>query len=102
MASTTSLIPFERPASATDVAQDHSLLEIDRELDMLLEQIEDEIEEQGEASKEAMERFEVFCKAMNVKVDLPGQRSLICLTFCKSKGPIQADGFSVLALSFHV
>jgi Siphovirus Gp157 len=57
----------------TDVANDHSLLTLDRELDFLLEQIEDEIEESGEASKEAMERFQLFCQAMNVKVDRIGR-----------------------------
>lgn len=57
----------------TDVADDHSLLTLDRELDFLLEQIEDEIEESGEASKEAMERFQLFCQAMNVKVDRVGR-----------------------------
>jgi len=31
----------------TDVADDHSLLTLDRELDFLLEQIEDEIEERA-------------------------------------------------------
>jgi hypothetical protein len=49
----------------TDVANDHSLLRLDCELDLLLEQIEDEIEETGEASKEAMERLQLFCQAMN-------------------------------------
>jgi Gp157 protein len=39
---------------------------------LLLEQIEDEIEESGEASKEAMDRFELFCQAMNVKADRIG------------------------------
>jgi Siphovirus Gp157 len=57
----------------TDVADDHSLLTLDRELDFLLEQIEDEIEESGEASKEAMERLQLFCQAMNVKVDRIGR-----------------------------
>ena len=57
----------------TDVADDHSLLTIDRELDFLLEQIEDEIEESGEASKEAMDRLELFCQTMNVKVDRVGR-----------------------------
>ena len=50
----------------TDVADDHSLLTLDRDLDFLLEQIEDEIEESGEASKEAMDRLQLFCLAMNV------------------------------------
>jgi Siphovirus Gp157 len=57
----------------TDVADDHSLLTLDRELDFLLEQIEDEIEESGEASKEAMERLQLFCQAMNVKIDRIGR-----------------------------
>ena len=57
----------------TDVADDHSLLTLDRELDFLLERIEDEIEESGEASKEAMERLQLFCQAMNVKVDRIGR-----------------------------
>jgi hypothetical protein len=62
------------PAPApTDVADDHSLLTLDRELDFLLERIEDEIEESGEASKEAMERLQLFCQSMNVKVDRIGR-----------------------------
>ena len=56
-----------------DIANDHSLLKLDHELDLLLEQIEDEIEESGEASKEAMERLQLFCQAMNVKVDRIGR-----------------------------
>jgi hypothetical protein len=71
----TPLIPFEgAPApSPARIADDHSLLKIDQELDLLLEQIEDEIEEGGEASKEAMDRLELFCQAMNVKVDRIGR-----------------------------
>ena len=67
----TPLIPFQGTTSAvsspTLVAADHSLLELDSELDALLDQIQDEIEEHGEASAEAMERFQVFCQAMDVK-----------------------------------
>jgi hypothetical protein len=59
--------------SSTDVANDHSLLKLDHELDLLLEQIEDEIEESGEASKQAMERLQLFCQAMNVKVNRIGR-----------------------------
>jgi hypothetical protein len=76
-ATTTPLIPFEAaPAAAptpNDIADDHSLLKIDQELDFLMEQIEDEIEESGEVSKEAMDRLELFCQAMNVKVDRVGR-----------------------------
>ena len=57
------------PSSPTSIATEHSLLELDSELDALLDQIQDEIEEQGEASAEAMERFQLFCRAMDVKID---------------------------------
>jgi len=68
------LFPSAGPApTPTDVADDHSLLKLDYELDLLLEQIEDEIEESGEASKEAMDRLQLFCQAMNVKVDRIGR-----------------------------
>jgi Siphovirus Gp157 len=73
---TTPLIPFDTaPAAPTpnDIANDYSLLKIDQELDFLMEQIEDEIEESGEASKEAMDRLQMFCQAMNVKVDRIGR-----------------------------
>ena len=66
---TTPLIPFDTaPAAPTanDIADDDSLLKIDQELDFLMEQIEDEIEESGEASKEAMDRLQMFCQAMKV------------------------------------
>jgi hypothetical protein len=72
-ATITSLIPFQpttgAPPSPTAVAMDHSLLELDSELDALLDRIQDEIEEQGEASAEAMERLQLFCEAMDVKID---------------------------------
>src|ERR1700747_1395095 len=78
---------FEVPAAATTaaaeaqaapvpkpspVASETSLFELDAELDFLLEQIEDEIEEHGEASPESMKRMQLFCQAMNVKVDRIG------------------------------
>jgi hypothetical protein len=73
----TPLIPFQGTTGAlsspTLVAADHSLLELDSELDALLDQIQDEIEEHGEASAEAMERFQVFCQAMDVKIDRIGR-----------------------------
>ena len=71
----TPLIPLEgAPApSPARIADDHSPLKIDQELDLLLEHIEDEIEESGEASNEAMDRLELFCQAMNVKVDRIGR-----------------------------
>ena len=51
----------------------NSLLELDSELDALLDQIQDEIEEQGEATAEAMERLQLFCEAMDVKIDRIGR-----------------------------
>jgi hypothetical protein len=67
------LSEFTPAPSPTEVADDHSLLKLDYELDLLLEQIEDEIEESGEASKEAMDRLQLFCQPMNVKVDRIGR-----------------------------
>jgi Siphovirus Gp157 len=61
------------PSSPTSIATDHSLLELDSDLDGLLDQIQDEIEERGEASAEAMERLQLFCQAMDVKIDRIGR-----------------------------
>lgn len=76
-ATATPLIPFQHPTDAgpspTSIASDHSLLELDNELDALLDQIQDEIDEQGEASTEAMDRLQMFCQAMDVKVDRLGR-----------------------------
>ena len=73
----TPLIAFQpttvAPSSPTAVATDHSLLELDTELDALLDQIQDEIEEQREASAESMERLQLFCEAMDVKIDRIGR-----------------------------
>ena len=61
MVATMSPIPFEAAPmvvpTVADIADDHTLLKLDQELDFLLEQIEDEIEEIGEASKESMDRL---------------------------------------------
>jgi hypothetical protein len=73
---TNPLIQFDTPPAApspNDLAADHSLLTLDQELDLLLDQIEDEIEESGEASKETMDRLQMFSQAMNVKVDRIGR-----------------------------
>jgi hypothetical protein len=55
------------------IAQEHSLFEIDRELDTLLDEIEVEIESRGEASVELVERFQQFCDAHGEKVDRIGR-----------------------------
>jgi hypothetical protein len=67
-------VPAPEGAAATPsrVASENSLFELDMELDALLEQIEDEIEDRGEATPESMSRMQLFCEAMNVKVDRIG------------------------------
>ena len=57
------------------IAQEHSLFEIDRELDALLDEIEEEIENRGEASSELLERFQQFCQAHSEKADRIGASS---------------------------
>lgn len=91
-ATATPLIPFQTPtgspSSPTSIATDHSLLELDIELDALLEQIQDEIEEQGEASAEAMDRFQLFCEAMDLKIDRIGRFLRVMETraeYCKKE-----------------
>jgi Siphovirus Gp157 len=86
----TPLIPFQVTTSTLSspavVATEHSLLELDSELDAMLDRIQDEIEEQGEASAEAMERLQVFCQAMDVKIDRIGRFLRIMETraeYCK-------------------
>ena len=67
---------------------DHSLLDLDFELDALLDQIQDEIDELGEASAEAMERLQLFCEAMDVKIDRIGRFLRIMETraeYCKKE-----------------
>jgi hypothetical protein len=88
----TPLIPFQSgsgsPSSPTAIAMDHSLLELDSELDALLDQIQDEIEEQGEATAEAMERLQLFCEAMDVKIDRIGRFLKVMETraeYCKKE-----------------
>lgn len=55
------------------IAQEHSLFEIDRELDNLLDEIEEEIQSRGEAPAELVERFEQFCEAHGEKADRIGR-----------------------------
>jgi hypothetical protein len=88
---TTHLIAFQpttgAPSSPASIATDHSLLELDSELDALLDQIQDEIEEQGEAGAEAMERFQLFCQAMDVKIDRIGTLAAAILSVRPSHYP---------------
>ena len=78
----------EAPASPTAIATDHSLLELDFELDALLDEIQDEIGEHGEATAEAMERLQLFSQAMDVKIDRIGRFLRIMETraeYCKKE-----------------
>jgi hypothetical protein len=91
-ATLTPLIPFQpatgAPSSPTSIVTDHSLLELDSELDALLDQIQDEIEGHGEPSAEAMERLQLFCQAMDVKIDRIGRFLRVMETraeYCKKE-----------------
>ena len=55
------------------IAQEHSLFDIDRELDILLDDIEEEIENRGEASAELVDPFQQFCEAHGEKADRIGR-----------------------------
>jgi Siphovirus Gp157 len=55
------------------LAQEYSLFEIDRELDILLDEIEEEIENRGEASAELIGRFQQFFEAHGEKADRIGR-----------------------------
>ena len=57
----------------SSLAQEHSLFEIDRELDTLLDEIEEEIETRGDASAELVDRFQQFCEAHGEKADRIGR-----------------------------
>jgi hypothetical protein len=77
-----------------DVADDHSLLTLDRELDFILEWIEDEIEENGDASKDAMDRLQLFCRAINLKIDRIGRYRAAMesrVTHCKNEAARYTD-----------
>jgi hypothetical protein len=55
------------------IAAEHSLFEIDHELDALFEDIEDGVENHGEASAELLDRFQQFCEAHAEKADRIGR-----------------------------
>jgi Siphovirus Gp157 len=71
------VLPFaqtqEKKTPSESIASDHSLLEIDRELDILFDTMQDELEETGEASQDSIERFHMFCDAYGEKVDRIGR-----------------------------
>lgn len=54
-------------------AQENSLFEIDRELDLLLDEIQEETEEGSEEVRgELVQKFHEFCEAYSEKVDRIG------------------------------
>lgn len=55
------------------IASEHSLLEIDREIDLTLDQMQDELEETGAIGEESWNRFQSFCEAFGQKVDRLGR-----------------------------
>ncbi len=71
------VLPFassqETKAVPESIAADHSILEIDRELDLLFDKMQEELEESGVASSESIERFHAFCDAYGKKVDRIGR-----------------------------
>lgn len=65
--------PHEELKPVPVVTAEHSLLEIDREMDVLLDHIQDELEEAGEPSPESKARFEQLCDVFGDKVDRIGR-----------------------------
>ena len=86
------VLPFspaqEKKSAPETIVSDHSLLEIDRELDVLFDQMQDELEENGVASPESVARFHDFCDAYGEKVDRIGQFIRVMearTTYCKAE-----------------
>ena len=71
------VLPFASPQEELKpipiVTAEHSLLEIDREMDVLFDHIQDELEETGEPSEESKARFEQLCDVFGDKVDRIGR-----------------------------
>lgn len=71
------VLPFEAPQAERKpvpvTATEHSLLEIDREMDVLFDRIQDELEETGEPSQESKDRFQQLCDVFGDKVDRIGR-----------------------------
>jgi hypothetical protein len=53
-------------------AENNSLFEIDRELDLLLDEIQEEVEDGKEIWTDLLVRFQDFCDAHDEKVDRIG------------------------------
>ena len=72
------VLPFAPPQEelkpvAVVATAEHSLLEIDREMDVLFDHIQDELEEAGEPSQESKDRFQQLCDVFGDKVDRIGR-----------------------------
>jgi hypothetical protein len=65
--------PQEELKPVAVVTTEHSLLEIDREMDVLFDRIQDELEETGEPSEESKNRFQQLCDVFGDKVDRIGR-----------------------------
>ncbi len=65
--------PQEELKPVAVVTAEHSLLDIDREMDVLFDHIQDELEEAGEPSQESKARFEQLCDVFGDKVDRIGR-----------------------------
>jgi hypothetical protein len=65
--------PQEELKPVAVVTTEHSLLEIDREMDVLFDHIQDELEETGEPSEESRNRFQQLCDVFGDKVDRIGR-----------------------------
>lgn len=55
------------------IASESSLLDIDREIDLMLDLMQDEFEEAGEISEVRRNQFQRFCEAFGQKVDRIGR-----------------------------
>ena len=65
--------PQEELKPVAVLTPEHSLLEIDREMDLLFDRIQDELEETGEPSQESQNRFQQLCDVFGDKVDRIGR-----------------------------
>ena len=84
------------PSVAISIAADHSLLEIDHELDLMFERVQEEFDESGAASPESIERFQQFCDAYGEKVDRIGRFIRVMearSVYCKSDDKVSHNRF---------
>jgi hypothetical protein len=93
------ILPFPGPtpdsaATPEAIAEESSLLDIDREIDGLLDLMQDELEQDGEISDRSRQRFQLFCEAHGRKVDRIGRFIRVMETreaYCKSEAQRLAE-----------